>query len=34
MRPVSAKIELLQGAGGHEGLIGKARISYGGKKIF
>ena len=34
MRPVSAKIELLQEAGGHEGLIGKARISYGGKKIF
>lgn len=31
LRPLSAKLELFQGLGGHEGLIGKAGLSYGGR---
>jgi outer membrane protein len=31
MQPLSAKVELLQGVGGHEGLIGSAEIKYSGR---
>lgn len=31
MQPLSAKIEILQGIGGHEGLIGSAEIKYNGR---